>query len=210
MHMLETKIHIIRHGETEWNSQQRWQGHTDIELSQTGHLQAQKLLAKWSNKLSAVYSSDLSRAEQTAKYVAEAQGLPVVSEPGLREIYFGKWEGKTTTELRAEWGEILDVFFESPDRCHPPNGETFPQLYERSVAVYKKIVSNHQGEEIAIFAHGGTIRMLLCYILSLPISQAWNLRQDNTCVNTAAHILTPSGKERIVLERLNDVSHLLY
>ncbi len=208
MYNPETRIHIVRHGETPWNSQMRWQGHTDIELSERGHLQAQKLLANWKHPLQAVYSSDLQRAAQTAQYIAEAQGLEIKKVPELREIYFGGWEGKTTAELKAQWGDKIELFFESPDRCHPPEGETFPQLYERSVAAYKKIVQEHQGQEIAIFAHGGTIRMLLCYILDLPVSHAWNLRQDNTCVNTAAHIKTPLGKERIVLERLNDVSHL--
>ncbi len=104
--METTRIIAIRHGETAWNVDTRIQGHLDIPLNDTGHWQARRLgQALAGEHLAAIYASDLSRAWETAQYVARAQGLAVQPEPGLRERRFGSFQGRTFAEPEAELPE---------------------------------------------------------------------------------------------------------
>lgn len=205
-----TKIHIIRHGETTWNSTMRWQGHSDVPLSDRGHQQAQKMAGFWNGKLDAVYSSDLMRAIQTAEYLPVKDNTSPIQIAAFKEICFGDWEGLTTDEIKTKWGGSVDSFFDDPDSIVPPNGESFRDVYERCVPAYQQLLEKHAGQEIAIVAHGGVTRMLLCHLLCAPISSAWNMKQDNTAINTALHLTTPSGKARVFIENFNDTSHLKY
>lgn len=209
MNTSETKIYIIRHGETLWNTTLRFQWHTDVLLSDKGHEQAQLLADKWSEPLDAIYSSDLSRAVQTGQYLADKQNLKIVTAPQIKELCFGHWEGLTSAEIAQKWPNELDTFFYDPGNCNPPGGESFTQVYERAVPFYQQILDKHRGGQIAIFTHGGTSRMLLCFLLGMSVSHAWNMRQDNTCVNSALHILTPNNKPRTFLEKFNDTYHLI-
>lgn len=205
-----TRIHIIRHGETLWNSTMRWQGHSDVPLSERGHSQAAKLAGFWTGNLDAIYSSDLSRAVQTANYLAEKNDIQTIQIPEFKEICFGEWEGLTTDQIKDKWGSSVETFFDDPDSIIPPNGESFRDVYARCVPAYQELLEKHYGQEIAIVAHGGVTRMLLCHLFCAPISSAWNMKQDNTAVNTALHLTTPTGRARVFVECFNDTSHLRY
>lgn len=205
-----TKIHIIRHGETLWNSTMRWQGHSNVPLSERGHAQAKKLADFWSGNLDAIYSSDLLRASQTAFYLADKNNIDIIQIPEFKEVCFGDWEGLTTEQIKNNWGNSVETFFEDPDSVIPPNGESFREVYDRCVPAYQELLNRHYGQEIAIVSHGGVTRMLLCHLFCAPISSAWNMKQDNTAINTALHLTTPGGKARVFVESFNDTSHLRY
>jgi broad specificity phosphatase PhoE len=149
-----TTILLARHGETDWNVEGRVQGHTDRPLNDTGVAQARALADELAHEqVDAVYSSDLDRALDTARAVAEPRGIPVVPVPELREKDFGTWEG-----LLDE--EILERF---PQAHNGPWGdaETPDELEERVLAALREIAERHPGERVLVVSHGGPLRAVL-------------------------------------------------
>ena len=155
------RIWFVRHGETEWNRTKRYQGHSDIPLNENGRRQAQEtasLLAK--ETLSAIYASDLKRAVETAEAIAQTHELRVQQKPELRELHFGLWEGLRYEQIMEKWAE----------------GEGFSELAKRAWPALQAIREAHQEEEaIAVVAHGGTIRVLLCLLRGKPLQQLWDV-----------------------------------
>jgi broad specificity phosphatase PhoE len=154
-----TTILLARHGETDWNREGRWQGWADPPLNDTGRGQAQAL-AEQLHELSfdAVYSSDLRRASETAEIVAAPHELPVVADPGLREIDVGSWSGLTRAEL--------EVRFPNGDR---PDGESREQHAARVLAAVERIAREHEGAaRILLVTHGGTMRALRSHVSDEP------------------------------------------
>ncbi|VBB06826.1 phosphoglycerate/bisphosphoglycerate mutase active site [Lucifera butyrica] len=199
-----TKVILVRHGQTVWNHAMRYQGHTDVELTETGLGQA-KLVAERlrPEPIQAVYASDLSRAFQTAEEIARFHALPVQSVPELREIKFGEWEGLTYDEIYARWPEIMDKFYTHTDEIQIPGGESFKELKERAEEAIQKLIRQHEGETIAVVSHGGTIRALLCAALNIHLNFVWNIRQDNTAVNIIEY-----HNDRAIVALVNDIHHL--
>jgi broad specificity phosphatase PhoE len=149
-----TTILLTRHGETDWNAEGRVQGHTDRPLNEAGVAQALALAKELSGeRLDAVYASDLGRALDTARAVAQPRGLPVIPVPELRERNFGTWEGLLDTE-------ILERF---PQAHTGPWGddETLEQLDERVVAALHRIAESHPGGQVLVVSHGGPLRAVL-------------------------------------------------
>ena len=145
-----TTILLARHGETDWNREGRWQGWADAPLNQNGRAQARELAEQLrSTPFDAVYSSDLSRARETAEIVAAPHGVDVVRDAGLREIDVGSWSGLTRAELAER--------FPTGDR---PDGETRDQHRERVHAAVQRIARANLGRRILIVTHGGTMRAL--------------------------------------------------
>jgi alpha-ribazole phosphatase len=199
-----TKLILIRHGETVWNAEKKFQGHTDIALSDIGLQQASQLadrLAK--EKIAAVYSSDLNRAFVTAETVADRHGLPVSGLPSLREIKFGDWEGLTYTAIHEKWPSQLSGLFTSPAEIVIPGGESFYELKLRAAGAIAELVAKHQDETVVVVSHGGTIRTIFCSILDIHLNHLWEIRQDNTAVNIIEYY---DGKALIAL--VNDIHHL--
>lgn len=198
-----TKVILIRHGETIWNSGGRFQGHSDIALSPIGIKQAELLAARLSHeKIDAIYASDLSRAYETAQCVA-GNMLSVKRIPGLREICFGLWEGLTFAEIEDRWPALLKRFFARPEEVGIPEGESFDDVQKRSVAAVDDILSKHKGQTVVIVAHGGVNRVLLAAFLHMPLNYLWTIKQDNTALN----ILHYDGEHNFI-ESLNDSHHL--
>src|SRR5687768_17379924 len=126
-----TQVVLIRHGETEWNRDQRIQGHLDVPLSERGLRQAERLAAWLAEEApAAVLSSDLRRARVTAEVLAAGR-VPVVLEPRIREGRFGSFEGLTTAEIREAFPEEFRAWREDAVRHRPPGGETLEDLQER-------------------------------------------------------------------------------
>lgn len=153
-----TRILLARHGETDWNRVGRWQGHADPPLNDAGRSQAAELAERLAGDgIAAIYSSDLMRASQTARVVADRLGLAVVEDEGLREIDVGSWSGLTRAEVEqrfpdgyARWlvGEIGH------------DGETREELTSRVVAAVERIAAAHPSEKILVVTHGGAIRAI--------------------------------------------------
>jgi alpha-ribazole phosphatase len=199
-----TKIILIRHGLTVWNHEMRYQGHADVPLAEEGHRQAEKVAKRLATeKLSAVYASDLGRACQTAQTVANQHQLPVTLLPALREINFGLWEGCTYQELQRDYPEVIRYWFDRPADTVIPQGETFRDVKERAYGAILEVVKKHPGECVAVVSHGGTIRTLLCAVLDLDLNKVWQIKQDNTAVNVLEFYDT-----KALVSLVNDTHHL--
>jgi uncharacterized phosphatase len=151
---VETTILYVRHGETDWNLARRVQGHTDRPLNDTGRAQAEALAAELAvEAIDAVYSSDLSRAHETARIVAAGHGLDVTVVPDLRERDFGTWEGLTDDEILARF----------PDARGRPWGdaETPDEMARRVLDALRRIADGHPGQTVLVVGHGGPLRALL-------------------------------------------------
>lgn len=199
-----TKIILVRHGQTHWNVEMKYQGQTDIELTEKGLQQARMVADRLASEpVSAVYSSDLSRAFVTAKIIAQKHDLSVIAMPELREISFGDWEGLTYTNINSGWPQIMEKLFTCPNEVIIPGGESFHQLKERASQALKKIYISHPDQTVVVVSHGGTIRTLICMALNINLNYVWNIRQDNTAVSILEYF-----DNRIILSLLNDTSHL--
>lgn len=199
-----TKVFLIRHGETDWNRLQKYQGQTDIPLNSDGVRQAEQLASRLQREtFDAVYSSDLVRAHETATVLATPHQLQVTTCPGLKEISFGDWEGLTYDHIMGEWSGEMGLFFSKPGEVEIPNGETFRQLQERVVATLDELVRAHPQQTILVVSHGAAIRTAICAALDIPLNQVWNIRQDNTALNVFEYY-----EDRTVLACLNDTNHL--
>jgi broad specificity phosphatase PhoE len=171
---------LIRHGETDWNLEGRWQGQTDVPLNARGLRQAELLAEKLSGSgLTAVYSSDLTRARQTAEAVARSSGLDVQLEPRLREICQGDWEGKLISEIQRLEGDISQKRSENPLNFAAPGGETPLQVQSRVLAAAEAILQRHPDGVTAVVSHGYALAVIIAHYRELPISQAWDLIPDN-------------------------------
>lgn len=148
---------LARHGETDWNLQQRVQGHTDRALNDTGRAQARALAEELEGeRLVAVYASDLRRARETAEAVAEGHGLTVVCDPDLREKHFGTWEGLTDLEIEERYPDAV--------RGRWGDGETTEAVSERAVAAIQRIRERHPDGTVLVVSHGGALRAILAYL----------------------------------------------
>ncbi len=167
--MPTTRVLLIRHGETDWNAAGRWQGHAPTPLNARGLRQSQALgrylAAQRTWQIVAIYSSDLPRAEQTARAVAEALGLPVHTDPRLREKDLGHWQGLTREEVRAWDGERYARYLAGWPNVPIPGGETIPEMLTRARAALEEIAARHSGQTVALVSHGGTISNMLHALL---------------------------------------------
>lgn len=167
MHVASTTILLIRHGQTDWNEGGRWQGITDTHLSALGSEQGAQLAVYLTREepkptpITAIYSSDLHRAADTARFLATRLGLPVHLDPRWRELNMGDFQGLTYTEIGQRYPlEIREM--ETGDLDFQfPRGETRRTMQDRSYAALLEVTAAHPDTTLAIFTHGGTIRQLL-------------------------------------------------
>ncbi|MBQ9364956.1 MAG: histidine phosphatase family protein [Schwartzia sp.] len=201
------RLILVRHGKTEWNALGKYQGQSDIELSEEGMMQAEKLAAHFPvSRLDAIYASDLRRAYMTAERVGERMNVEPQKEPSFRELDFGEWEGCTYKEIIERWPEEGEKFFGAPEKLAIPNGETFQMLQNRAMTRLNEIVTMSEVERhgtIAVFAHGAIIKTMLCTLMHIPLHYVWMLQQSNTAVNI---INFDAGY--VGIEQLNNTEHL--
>jgi alpha-ribazole phosphatase len=199
-----TRLLLTRHGETDWNARQRYQGQTDVPLNETGRRQAAALAKRLAGeKVSAILASDLQRSQETALEIAALHGLPVQTEPRLREIALGEWEGLTYAQARERWAEEMDAWFADPLHVAPPGGETLAQVSGRIQSVLEKVGRFGTDETIILASHGGPLRVLLCLALGMDVQAHWRFRLDVASISEL--YLYESD---VVLIRLNDTHHL--
>jgi 2,3-bisphosphoglycerate-dependent phosphoglycerate mutase len=156
-----TTLHLVRHGETEWNAQGRVQGQTDVPLSTQGRKQARELAERLAHSgIGAIWSSDLQRALDTAQPLAERLGLELHVTEALRERNFGDDEGKHDDEV---WPRHPDSYWRDPDTAHP-NGESRRDVWNRVAAFLDALLEDPPADEIALVSHGGPIRLGVAYL----------------------------------------------
>ena len=198
------RLILIRHGQTEWNADGRYQGQSNVALSDTGRKQAKFLAERFPVKhLDAIYASDLERARETAECVGEKLGVLVRPEKAFRELSFGDWEGLTYQQITARWPEESHKLFTAPDELEIPNGETFQALQKRALSKINKLCIEHVDQTIGIFAHGAINKTILAGLMHIPLHYLWSLRQDNTAVN-----ILRLDDGYVTVELINSTSHL--
>lgn len=199
-----TRIFVVRHGRTAWNSQKRYQGQQDIPLDDVGRRQADALARRLSREpMTAVYSSDLERAMQTAQTIAKVHQIEPRPVASLRELAFGEFEGKTSEELERDLPVELESWRRNSMKTRPPGGETMLELDARVRSWFSATIGEHEDETVAIVAHGGPVRRLVALLLNLSLDSYWRIRVDN-----AALTVFESGTSGYVMTALNDVCHL--
>lgn len=205
--MAGTIIYLIRHAETVWNRERRYQGQMDVPLSEGGRRQAERLAARLRLRhrhqgFDALWTSDLSRSRDTAEAIGRALGLTPLVHAGFREINFGAWEGLTFPEIEERFPESAIAYRHDSVTTRPPGGESFIEMQERATAAFKEVWRPDHGRVILV-AHGGTLKGLVCHLLGLEAS----LRDRFVINNCGLTIIRyESGRGRLLA--LNDTAHL--
>ncbi len=167
-----TRLVLVRHGETIWHADKRYAGSTDIPLDPRGMDQAERL-ADWaaSANLAAIWVSPLLRARQTAGPSERATGIEAHIDSRLREVHFGQGEGLTNAELRQSFPEEFAAFQSDPVFHHLPGGEDPRDVAQRAIDCFKEIATMHQRGRVLVVTHNTLIRVALCHLLGVPLSQ---------------------------------------
>lgn len=158
---METKIYLIRHAETDWNKEKRYQGQKDVPLNETGLSQAEDLAVRLYNNgvhLDAIYSSDLQRANETAKQIANLYNIEVQTNTELRERFFGKLEGLNIEEFKKQ---NIKIDITTHENLEYFEVESFETLKNRIFNIIKLLCEKHEEESIAIVSHGSSINSFL-------------------------------------------------
>ena len=205
------RLLLVRHGETEWNRQTRFQGQIDVPLNDNGRQQAQKA-GEFLQQVAIDFavSSSMVRPKETAEIIlGQHPSVKLELQDGLREISHGLWEGKLETEIEQEFPGELQRWRLVPAEVQMPEGENLQQVWERSVAAWQSIVqaaSENQLKIVLVVAHDATNKTLLCHILGLSLENFWNFRQGNGAVSVIDY---PSGLDGLpVLQAMNITAHL--
>ena len=202
--MQATRIIAVRHGETAWNVATRIQGQLDIGLNARGRWQAAQVAqALRGEPLQAVYASDLARAWDTAKTIAQASAVGLTAHTGLRERGFGEFEGLTHADIEARWPEHALRWRQRDPHWAPPSGESLAELRDRIRHTVDELASAHVGQQIVLVAHGGVLDALyrLATGQTAQAPRSWQL--GNATINRL--LWTPEG---LSLVGWSDASHL--
>ena len=166
-----TELYLVRHGETDWNRERRFQGHADQPLNDAGREQARELAERLAGEqIDAVYSSDLRRARETAEILAAQLDAEVVALRELREIDVGSWQG-------LSWPEIEELHPDGAERWRRDghgweSGETYEQLGERIVRALGEIAARHPRQRVLVVGHGGTVRATRAFVEGVSVVES--------------------------------------
>jgi probable phosphoglycerate mutase len=184
-----TTILLARHGETDWNSEHRWQGHADRPLNDVGREQARTLADTLADRsIDIVYSSDLARAHETAQIVADRLGLTVEVDAGLREVDVGDWSGRVHSEIEEIDPEGFRRWREGGKGWS--GGESYEEMGTRVVAAVLRLAARHPGQTVLIVSHGGSIRACRATAAGLAYaeSRVASIRSMANCEVTELHV----------------------
>jgi 2,3-bisphosphoglycerate-dependent phosphoglycerate mutase len=201
-----TQLLVIRHGETAWNAEHRIQGHLDIPLSATGVRQAGRLAQRLaSERVHAIYSSELARAWLTAVPLAERLGLAVIPEPRLRERSFGIFEGLTLDEIADQHPEDFRLWRARDPGWAMDGGETGQQLIDRVLEALHDIADRHRGQTVAIVTHGGVLDVAYRAARALDWDAPREHQMLNASINRVRVTFSPPA---LAMVDWGDVAHL--
>lgn len=201
--MAPGKVILVRHGETVWNQEGRFLGHSDPGLNKKGEIQAQEAAALLSGeKIDLVFSSDLLRAQETARVIAGLHNTPINFNSSLREMNFGDWEGLTFEEIRTRYPELQKEWLKDQFKIRVPGGETTEEVNGRVIKAWDAISAGLSDRDtVAIVAHGGPLRLLSCHLTGVESSKHWdfNIGHGEAVVlikNGDTYFIQPSIHER--------------
>jgi len=197
-------IYLIRHGETMWNREFRFQGHSDIPLSERGWEQSRLVAAKLAPLgIEMVFASDLQRAASTAAVIAATSRVPIKLLPGLREVDYGAWEGLTGEEIKQRFPEARKNWLKNLAESRPPDGESLEEAQQRALLELNRIYCDNVYQSVAVVTHGGIIAVLLTKFLDERIEFLRTYFGRNTNVSL---IELQAGEARVIY--WGDASHL--
>lgn len=198
---------MIRHGETSWNADGRFQGQMDVELNVKGLEQAELLAKRLAgHKFEAIITSPLARAEATAKKIAELSDYKdFIVDEGFTEINHGDWEGRLADEIAREWTETLIDWHTKPETVKMPGdrGESLEDVKERAVKAADAIAKRYTGD-VLLVSHDAVIKVLLCHWLGAPPSSFWRFQVSNCSITVVEAV--PGKEFRMLL--MGDAAHI--
>jgi probable phosphoglycerate mutase len=204
-----TDLILIRHGETAWNRELRFQGHADVPLNDIGHEQARRIGLRLAGESAVqhIISSDLMRAQQTAAPAASQLSLPVVTSAALREQFFGVVEGMRSDEIQNLHPRAWEEWLEFREDHAMPEGETAREFHARIIAALGGIAAAHRGQHLIVVTHGGVLDMVWRTARGLSLSGPRRSDIPNAGFNRI-RIADPAEPEAIEIVEWADTRHL--
>lgn len=173
------RLLVVRHGETDWNAQRRYQGQSDVPLSEAGRSQARRLVERLAREsLDAVYASDLRRAVETAQILLAGRGTRIIHEPRLREMKFGVLEGLTFEDAYARYPSEIDAWLKDYN-TPPPGAEDLDSFAGRVRSLLEDLQAKHEGQTVLLVAHGGPLCELARLAFDMSHVYRWSFLMDN-------------------------------
>ena len=202
--MATSRFIVLRHGETEWNRDARYQGHLDSPLTPLGLAQSRALAERLKGySISALYSSDLGRARATAQIIADQIGLDIEVNPRLRERNLGIFQGLTKIQVKQKFPVEYRLYKSGDVDYVVPQGESIRQRFECVVGCFNELAIRHSDEQIAVVTHAGVLTAMLRHVLGLPLEWPRRFTRLNASWNA---FVCEGGKW--LLQTWGDVSHL--
>lgn len=199
------RLVLVRHGETAWNKEGRFQGHSLVGLNQRGVMQARQIAkALLLMKPTALYSSPLPRTLMTAEEISRVLSIPVAPLEDIKEVNLGELEGITGQRMRKEYSQVYTAWRADPSKVAFPGGESMQLLQKRVWQAIQDIEKAHPEDTVVAVSHNFAIRAILCRFLGLPFSRFHRLRVDLASIS----VLQAKGRFHQVLS-INDKCHLL-
>jgi len=199
-----SKLLLVRHGVTEFNSARRFAGYSDVELSAAGYSQVERLHDHLVNeKIDVIYSSDLRRALVTAEIISSGHNVDIATCSELREINYGELEGLTFEEISRLYPEVAELITNFSHGLKFPGGESFEELVERASKFLDKLKRHTPSQTILVVSHSGPLRVLVCHLLGIDQSHWRQIRLDNASLS-----IVETYPQRVILSLLNGVSHV--
>ncbi len=195
---------FVRHGETPWSRSQefRFRGRIDIPLTERGELQAKAVAEHLKDKrLTAIYTSPLKRARDTAIEIAKFHNLPVINHQGFIDLNFGTWEGVLHEELKRVQPKKYNRWLNEPHTMDFADGESLDIVRNRIEDAIAELVNKHENETIVIATHGAVLRVILCFLHNVGNENYWKYNMDNCAITTVSY---EDGKYSILTENEND------
>jgi broad specificity phosphatase PhoE len=198
------RLFLVRHAETAWNRERRYQGWTDLPLTEAGRAQAEAAARALAEPpLAAVYSSPLQRALATAAVIAAPHGIQTILDPSFKEMRLGQWEGLTAAEVRERHPDLHRAWAESPHLATLPGGEPLEDVKRRVLAGLEGLREAHDGQAVCVVSHAVAIRIVVLEALGLGLDRLWSFQ------------VSPGGISELefredwtALHRMNTLLHL--
>ena len=202
----DSRIILIRHGETNWNKEGRFQGQIDIPLNEKGKEQASKASQYLEEiEFTKAFSSSMKRPYETAKIILKNNNIQIEKIESLVEINHGLWEGKLEEEIKQIWPEMLRDWHERPESVTMPEGESIKQVSDRAISAWNHICNSQKEKDTTLLvAHDAVNKTLLCHILGLSYSDIWMIKQGNGGIT----VIDIFENKKNVLSSLNITNHL--
>lgn len=203
-----SRLLLVRHGETEWNRQTRFQGQIDVPLNDNGRAQSQKAAEFLKDiPIDFAVTSTMLRPKETAEIILKSHpNVQLEEHPDLREISHGLWEGKLEAEIEQMYPGQLHQWRDFPASVQMPEGENLQQVWDRAIPAWQSIVAKAGSRTGLVVAHDATNKVILCHILGLELEDFWKIKQGNGAVTVIDYPQGPDGPP--VLQALNITTHL--